>query len=174
MKIRWRKKDEEDEDEDEDEDDYDSEEDERPKPKLVLSNDTIELNDMNTTSVDDYIENMRREVVSDNNEETNKIIEEPLDKSDNKVENNLEIQEVDINLAETPKDDIKLKSHDEVYYELYQAARTKAKLARKAAIEAYLEVRNIKNLYMLDEIDSDDDDEFKEIFENSINSSSLA
>ena len=41
-----------------------------------------------------------------------------------------------------------------------ESARTKAKMAKKTAIEAYLEARNIKNQYMLDEIeDSEESDE---------------
>ena len=44
-----------------------------------------------------------------------------------------------------------------MYYELYKKAREKAKQCRIAAIEAYLEAKQIKTKYMLfDEDDSDD------------------
>ena len=46
-----------------------------------------------------------------------------------------------------------------MFYEIYKEARRKAKLARKAAIIAYLEAKKIKNTYMLDELDSSSDDD---------------
>jgi hypothetical protein len=51
-----------------------------------------------------------------------------------------------------------LKKPNQVYYEIYKKARDKAKECKKIAIEAYLEAKNIKNTYMLDNIDDDDDD----------------
>jgi hypothetical protein len=51
-----------------------------------------------------------------------------------------------------------LKQPNEVYLELYKKAREKAKQCRIAAIEAYLEAKQIKTKYMLfDEDESDDD-----------------
>ena len=54
---------------------------------------------------------------------------------------------------------ITLKKPNEVFYEIYKEARKKAKLARKVAIIAYLEAKNIKKTYMLDELDSGSDDD---------------
>jgi len=56
-------------------------------------------------------------------------------------------------------DTVKLKNPNEVYYEIYKQAREKAKLAKKLAIEAYLDAQNIKTKYMLDDLDESDDDE---------------
>jgi hypothetical protein len=64
------------------------------------------------------------------------------------LENNLE------NSLET----ITLKKPNQVYYEIYQKAREKAKDAKKSAIVAYLEMKNIKKTYMLDDIDESDSD----------------
>ena len=72
-------------------------------------------------------------------------------------ENN-ELEEVEINLEEI-KDNISLKEPNEVYIEIYKVAKEKAKQARKHAIETYLEAQNIKNTYMLHDLDSSDDDE---------------
>ena len=62
-----------------------------------------------------------------------------------------------------------LKKPNQVYYEIYKTAREKAKNAKKEAILAFLEAKNIKKTYMLDDIDeSDDEDEdlnFNEIDE---------
>jgi len=41
---------------------------------------------------------------------------------------------------------------------LYKAAREKAKNAKKEAVLAYLEAKNIKKTYMLDDIDSSDEE----------------
>jgi hypothetical protein len=66
---------------------------------------------------------------------------------------------------------IKLKKPNEVYFELYKEARNKAKLAKKNAILAYLEVKNIKKTFMLDDLndsDSDFDNEVDEISESEL------
>lgn len=54
---------------------------------------------------------------------------------------------------------MKLKKPNEVYYEIYKNAKLKAKQMRKAAVEAYLEAKQIKTKYMLDELDESDEDE---------------
>ena len=56
---------------------------------------------------------------------------------------------------------IQLKKPNQVYYEIYKKAREKAKDAKKNAILAYLEMKNIKKTYMLDDID-ESDSEFEE------------
>lgn len=53
---------------------------------------------------------------------------------------------------------IKLKKPNEVYYEIYKQAKEKAKAAKKEAIVAYLEAKNIKKTYMLDNLESSSDE----------------
>ena len=48
---------------------------------------------------------------------------------------------------------------NEVYLDIYRKAREKAKLTRNEAIKAYLEAKRIKELYMLDVVDSSDDED---------------
>jgi hypothetical protein len=88
-----------------------------------------------------------------------------------------ELEEVDINvslendLEQVNNETIFLKKPNEVYYELYKEAREKAKLARKNAIIAYLEAKNIKKTYMLeslDESESDIDAEIDEVSESEL------
>ena len=58
-----------------------------------------------------------------------------------------------------------------VYFELYVEARKKAKDAKKNAIMAYLEVKNIKKTYMIENIndsDSDFDAEIDEVSESEL------
>lgn len=55
-----------------------------------------------------------------------------------------------------------LKKHKDVIYEMYKVAKRKAQEAKKAAIRAYLEAKEIKASYLLDDLDdfdsgSDDD-----------------
>jgi hypothetical protein len=70
------------------------------------------------------------------------------------------IQEIEFNLDELEKaDEIQIKKRNDIYYEMYREARRKAKIARDLALSSYLEVKRIKNTYMLDDIiDSDDSD----------------
>ena len=74
-----------------------------------------------------------------------------------------ELEEIKIDISET--DFIKLRNANDVYLDIYKKARTKAKNARNNAIKAYLEVKRIKELYMLDVIDSSDEEENEEIDE---------
>ena len=71
-----------------------------------------------------------------------------------------ELCEVEFNLDEISQDDtFKLKERDDIYYEMYREARRKAKIAKDLALSAYLEAKEIKNKYMLDDIsDSDESD----------------
>jgi hypothetical protein len=69
-----------------------------------------------------------------------------------------EIEEITIDYDKVANESIILKNPNDVYYELYKKAREKAKLCRIAAIEAYLEAKQIKTKYMLYEEDDSDDD----------------
>jgi hypothetical protein len=48
---------------------------------------------------------------------------------------------------------ITLKKHKEVIYEMYKVAKRKAQEAKKVAIRAYLEAKEIKASYLLDDLD---------------------
>jgi hypothetical protein len=67
---------------------------------------------------------------------------------------------------------ITLKKPNQVYFELYKSARTKAKEAKRNLILAYLEAKNIKKTYMLDNLsensDSDLDAEIDDISESEL------
>ena len=85
---------------------------------------------------------------------------------DNNLDNNNILEEVSINCDNS--ESISLKNPNEVYYEIYRKARDKAKEWRLKAIEAYLEVKEIKTKYMLYDMDDstdsmeDDSDEDEE------------
>ena len=70
-----------------------------------------------------------------------------------------ELKEIDVSTnLENTNDTMTLKKPNEVYYEIYKAAKEKAREAKKAALNAYLEAKNIKKNYMLDNIDESDSD----------------
>jgi hypothetical protein len=77
-----------------------------------------------------------------------------------------EINNDDLNL-EKPEEFITLKKPNEIYFNLYKEARNKAKQAKKNAILAYLEAKNIKKTYMLENINDSDSDFDAEIDEAS-------
>jgi len=51
---------------------------------------------------------------------------------------------------------VTLKKHKDVLYEMYKVAKRKAQEAKKAAIRAYLEAKEIKATYMLDDLEDSD------------------
>jgi hypothetical protein len=88
-------------------------------------------------------------------------------------ENSDELKEVDnIGLSlENNLETMLLKKPNQVYFELYKEARKKAKEAKRSAILAYLEAKNIKKTYMLDNLndsDSEFDAEIDEVSESEL------
>jgi len=84
-------------------------------------------------------------------------------------ENNDDLREInndDLNLDKNDSS-LTLKKPNQVYFELYKEARNKAKQAKKNAILAYLEAKNIKKTYMLENINDSDSDFDAEIDEAS-------
>jgi hypothetical protein len=70
-----------------------------------------------------------------------------------------DLEEVEFNLDELSEENsIQLKKRDNVFYDMYKEAKRKAKLARDLAISAYLDAQNIKQTYMLDDIEDSDSD----------------
>jgi len=122
-------------------------------------------------------------------ENINSILEVQNVKMPNVEESNnieIEMEELDIEELNEPKDllevdldvniennleTITLKKPNQVYFELYKEARNKAKLAKKSAIIAYLEAKNIKKTYMIENIndsDSDFDAEIDDVSESEL------
>ena len=114
--------------------------------------------------------NVEEKNVEEKNDLEKKCINNNLDNDDNldndeNLDNTYNLEEVDINCNDDEQS-INLKKPNEVYYEIWKEARKKAKMARKTAIDAYLDAKNIKSTYMLNEINNDSDDEFDEMIEN--------
>jgi hypothetical protein len=93
------------------------------------------------------------------------IIEELVEEDDN------ELKEIKVDLNLDNLESIQLKKPNQVYFELYKEARNKAKAAKKNAILAYLEAKNIKKTYMLENLndsDSDFDAEIDDVSESEL------
>lgn len=110
------------------------------------------------------------EVVEETKPELNiKTEVEPVNKDNIEIEvNDLDLKEFDLS-EETNANTLEtmtLKKPNQVYYEIYKEARKKAKEAKQAAVLAYLEAKNIKKTYMLEDIDLSDESDMSEFSDN--------
>jgi hypothetical protein len=108
-----------------------------------------------------------------NKEDTDDIsLDIKMEDLDEFVENNTDtLEEIKVDLNIDSLDTIQLKKPNQVYFELYKEARNKAKLAKKNAILAYLEAKNIKKTYLIENIndsDSDFDAEIEDVSESEL------
>ena len=130
---------------------------------IELSSDDVDVSDQ--IVVDKIIES--KEVKSRESENLGEK-EISLEIDDLELKSNrddLEEFEVSLeSLGTNESETIKLREPSEVYMDIWREARKKAKQARKSAIDAYLEAKQIKTTYMINEIDnSDSEDEFDNI-----------
>jgi len=98
-----------------------------------------------------------------------------INNDNNKIKDNLEIvkkpevstfngiEEINLDFNDI-KESITIKKPNDVYYEIYKAAREKAKHMKKVAIEAYLEAKEIKTKYMLSDIEDSEEEEEEDTF----------
>ena len=131
------------------------------------SNNVIHVSHLGKTEQD------KRMVLSQNNnpeininlEEETKIDLEETKEQETKEQEELEsneLKEFDIDLEDN-LETISLKKPNQVYYEIYKTAREKAKKCKQDAIIAFLEAKNIKKTYMLDDIEESDSDMEEEL-----------
>jgi hypothetical protein len=119
----------------------------------VIKNTDIQLGDITDLHLD-----------SDSNSDNIFLEIEDLTAEPIKTEDSNVLKEVDLSSSlENNLESITLKKPNQVYYEIYKKAREKAKEAKKEAILAFLEAKNIKKTYMLDDIDESEDDEEEDL-----------
>jgi hypothetical protein len=108
--------------------------------------------------------------LNSNSNSDNIILEiEDLSAEPVKIDDINVLKEVDLSSSlEDNLESFTLKKPNQVYYEIYKKAREKAKEAKKEAILAFLEAKNIKKTYMLDDIDESDEDEDEDLNFNEI------
>jgi hypothetical protein len=152
------------------------------KTENIISNDTIisseninnlqdklndlETNNMETNNILDFTSNdtSNFETKTDNDNANDLDLKIEFEDLNGYIEENedelKEMNETELNL-EKNEDTLILKKPNQVYFELYKEAKKKAKQAKKNAILAYLEAKNIKKTYMIENI-NDSDSEFEE------------
>ena len=112
------------------------------------------------------------DIKNEENENINKALEKDIENDKNnfkkenheiieskKVNNNDSLEEIDLEVSNT-SEEFSLKNPIEVYTEIYNKAKDKAKQLKLAAITAFLEAREIKNKYDLEESDISDNELF--------------
>ena len=136
----------------------------------IMENDVNDVNDVNDNLYEYENENVDKEDNIDNDnldahsntltaaDENNISINFDIEDLNKEQDSNKEdLKEIDFNvsLEENSLETLTLKKPNQVYFELYKEAREKAKLAKRAAIIAYLEAKNIKKTYMIQTIEND-------------------
>ena len=121
---------------------------------VTVDNDLLETNGNNNESENlDVLENPKQK---DNIEEVNETLVK-----------NQDLNEIVLDVPKNENETMSLRNPNEVYLDIYKAARQKAKEAKRQAIKAYLTVKKIKQQYLIDESEiseeeSDDDFLFSE------------
>jgi len=160
---------------------------------------TTDILETNKTSVEDVNYSKLGDIKANDKSVDNKNHENALDdgleqidimydaeNDDDNISLDIEIEDLNIDTNEEETDaltefnlDLKLdsletlqlKKPNQVYFELYKEARNKAKLAKKSAILAYLEAKNIKKTYLIENVndsDSDFDAEIEDVSESEL------
>ncbi len=125
-----------------------------------------------TIDISNNLQNNIEEVPTENeidnieNLEETEHIEQQIDNTEESLVKNGIINEIEILPPSEYSDSVTLKKPNEVYMEIYKEAKKKAQEAKKHAIQAYLEAKRIKSLYLLDEIESSDDELDFETYSN--------
>ena len=122
------------------------------------NNDTLGIvsNKLDNKNKTDQLKNIDTTIAIDSN-----VLDNDVNNANNDLtEITLDIEELlpeSINTLEIPV--MKLKKPNEVYYDLFNKAKIKAKEAKKMAIQSYLEAKKIKEAYLLEDVDLSEEDE---------------
>jgi hypothetical protein len=122
---------------------------------ITISNEPIQESE----SVSTEVLAIRQEEIEDKIDNFNDDVENKqlLTQSEPEIINDNELQEVVFNLEEVSQDStFIIKKRNDVYYDMYNEALRKARLAKEMAITNYLEAKRIKNTYMLNDLDDSD------------------
>lgn len=135
-------------------------------------NELLLLEDVKTTeqSNETAIEEDKQVDVSPPTQNDEKM-EEPdnqikIDTEDNNQMFSQNLQELELCVDDLEvQEPYSINERKDVYYKMYKDARKKAKIAKELALASYLEARNIKNTYMLEDIENSDSEDELETFE---------
>ena len=91
-------------------------------------------------------------------------ITEKTVEDDKHLEQNKELCEINVDISGNV-DAVQLKAPLVVYREIYKKAKEKARMARRLAIQAFLEAKKIKNTFLIGEVEESDDDDLDPLIE---------
>ena len=135
------------------------------------NNDHIDLPDPDNTAVDKLLTVENNKYIDTENEILSNLHLDIEELPNNTNEYEVNLTELDIGSTINNEEPLKLTQPTNVYLNLYRDARNKAKTAKKNAILAYLEAKNIKKTFMIENLvddESDFDDEIDEVSESEL------
>ena len=149
---------------------------------IDISNESLEDNtkkntELNSSTTTTNTNTSNVKILSNDDNNNDDLLEldfTDLNIEEKKNEETKDLTEIDFDeLTQNNLETLTLKKPNQVYFELYKEARNKAKMAKKSAIIAYLEAKNIKKTYMLENLnnsdsDSDFDAEIDEVSESEL------
>lgn len=122
------------------------------------NNEEFEYNSLAKQNRNEIVEEEEEEIIPPQIQSVQNVSIPPANSS-NPTNKENDIFEIDINLDEISTNDIiQIKKRNDVYYKMFKEAKRKAKIARDLALSSYLEAKNIKNTYLLDDIEDSDSD----------------
>jgi hypothetical protein len=141
----------------------------------IIKNETKEQNKeeiKNETQINTLEQKLKREIKKENTKDEQPQQSQSQPQPQPSVKKQVkEMEEVTLDdlMNNKEKDDepIHLKNKKEVYYGIYKMALKKAKRMRRLAIQAYLEAKEIKSKYMIDDLDESDTDTDNEQYNHS-------
>ena len=117
-----------------------------------------EIPEVDKNNLENTSKNENESKDENNNEELQLTSNKDEQELENKKENSNDLEIREIELEMPVEDDLfQLKKPDTVYLDIYNKALQKAKDAKIKAIQAYLELKEIKNKYMIQEVDEDEE-----------------
>ncbi len=138
-----------------------------PPSKLIEQNSVVEkientISNTNYTGVTENNQLSITESLPNNSERKDSEPQLLIDNISTDVErgekNNIE--EIELDMTDN-KETINLKQPSEVYYEIYKAAKKKAKHMRQVALDAYMDAQQIKAKFSLDDLEETDDSDYE-------------
>ena len=122
-------------------------------PHAIFEHCIIKGSKPNTEMIKQVLVNKEEEYKIDAEEEEDNKEEKEEEKYINNDEQDMtsEILEIDIDIEDIDQNEnIQLRNRNDVYYEMYMVAKQKAEEARNLAISSYLDVKRIKDLYLIE------------------------
>ena len=120
--------------------------------------------------IDIMIETEKEKTEKEENNSLDLVFEDLNEDIEENPDELKEVNNLDLSLENT-LETMQLKKPNQVYFELYKEARNKAKVAKKNALLAYLEAKNIKKTYMIENMndsDSEIDAEIDDVSESEL------